>query len=480
MLGPRVTTRTALFANATPDGLMTPPQRKEERPLAALLAPDIVILLEESPESVAAETEEMHPADLADVAEAMPRELVRALLGALPKDRAADLLEYLDEELRADVLEEMTPQQAASLVTAMTPDDRADVLEELEEEHADEILAEIPTEARRETERLLAYDPESAGGLMTTEFVSVAATMSVEAALAAVRTLARAGRREAMHAIYTTDIEGRVEGVLSLRELLAAPEGARIADIAWEEVVTVPATADRAEVARITREYDLVAVPVVDDSSRLVGVVTVDDVIDAIVEEQTEDMQKFGAVQPLEEPYFQAGFWSLARKRGGWLVVLFVGEMFTATALHHYEAVLQTVTALMFFVPLIISSGGNSGSQSATLITRALAVGDVALRDTLIVLRRELGQGLVLGAFLGSIGLLRALMWGHGMPIATVVGLTLLCVVLVGTLVGAALPLIFTKLGFDPAVASSPFVSSLVDVAGIVVYLTIAIQLLHL
>jgi magnesium transporter len=459
---------------------MTPPQRKEERPLAALLAPDIVILLEESPESVAAETEEMHPADLADVAEAMPRDMVRALLGALPKDRAADLLEYLDEELRADVLEEMTPQQAASLVTAMTPDDRADVLEELEEEHADEILAEIPTEARRETERLLAYDPESAGGLMTTEFVSVAATMSVEAALAAVRTLARAGRREAMHAIYTTDADGRVEGVLSLRELLAAPEGARIADIAWEEVVTVPATADRAEVAQITREYDLVAVPVVDDNSRLVGVVTVDDVIDAIVEEQTEDMQKFGAVQPLEEPYFQASFWSLARKRGGWLVVLFVGEMFTATALRHYEGVLQTVTALMFFVPLIISSGGNSGSQSATLITRALAVGDVALRDTLIVLRRELGQGLVLGAFLGTIGLLRALMWGHGMPIASVVGLTLLCVVLVGTLVGAALPLIFTKLGFDPAVASSPFVSSLVDVAGIVVYLTVAIQLLHL
>lgn len=459
---------------------MTPPQRKEERPLAALLAPDIVILLEESPASVAAETEEMHPADLADVAEAMPPDMVRALLGALPKDRAADLLEYLDEELRADVLEEMTPQQAASLVSAMTPDDRADVLEELEEEHAGEILAEIPTEARRETERLLAYDPESAGGLMTTEFVSVAATMSVEDTLTAVRTLARAGRREAMHAIYTTDADGRVEGVLSLRELLAAREGARIADIAWEEVVTVPATADRAEVAQITREYDLVAVPVVDESSRLVGVVTVDDVIDAIVEEQTEDMQKFGAVQPLEEPYFQTGFWSLARKRGGWLVLLFVGEMFTGTALRHYESVLETMTVLMFFVPLIISSGGNSGSQSATLITRALAVGDVALHDSLIVLRRELGQGLALGTFLGAIGYVRALMWGTPSDIAAVVAFTLLSVVLLGTLVGAALPLVFTRLGFDPAIASSPFVASLVDVAGLVVYFTIAIHLLRL
>ena len=459
---------------------MTPPQRKEERPIAALLAPDILALLDEEPQSVAAETEEMHPADLADVAEAIPREMVPILLAALPKERAADVLEYLDEELRAEVLEEMTAKQAASLVSHMTPDDRADVLEELEEEHADDILAEIPAEARRETERLLAFDPESAGGIMTTEFVSVAASMTVEDALAQVRVIARGGRKEAMHSIYATDAEGRVQGVMSLRELLAAPEGARIADVAWEEVVTVPATADRSEVAQLTREYDLVAVPVVDEGSRIIGVVTVDDVIDALVEEQTEDVQKLGAVQPLDEPYFATGFWNLARKRGGWLILLFIEEMFTGTALRHYSGVLESVTALMFFVPLIVSSGGNSGSQSATLITRALAVGDVELRDTVRVLLREIGQGIALGAFLGVIGFFRALMWGNGVSIAWVIAFTLLGVVLIGTIVGAMLPLIFTKLGFDPAIASSPFVASLVDVAGIIVYFSIAIRLLHL
>ena len=459
---------------------MTPPPRKEERPVAALIAPDILALLEESPNDVAAETEEMHAADLADVAEALPIEQVRTLLRVLPAERAADVLEYLDEELRSELLEQMTPAQAARLVSEMTPDDRVDALEELEEERAEEILAEIAPEARRETEKLLTYAPDSAGGLMTTEFVQVPETLTVDEALASVRRIARAGRREAMHAVYVTNEQGALRGVMSLRELLAAAEGTRVSDVAWEEVVSVPATTDRAEVARMTSEYDLVAVPVIDDAGRVIGVVTVDDVIDAIVEEQTEDVQKLGAVQPLEEPYFQAGFWSIARKRGGWLILLFIEEMFTGTALRHYESTLASALALTFFIPLIISSGGNSGSQSATLITRALAVGDVEMRDAVRVFMRELGQGLVLGAFLGAIGFGRALMWGNGPDLAWVVAITLLSVVITGTVVGAMLPLAFTKLGFDPAIASSPFVASLVDVAGIIIYFNVAIYLLGL
>ena len=459
---------------------MTPPQRKEERPVAALIAPDILALLEESPADVAAETEEMHAADLADVAEALPLEQVRILLRVLPAARAADVLEYLDEELRSELLEEMSAAQAAKLVSEMTPDDRVDVLEEMEEERAEQILAEIPAEARRETEKLLRYAPDSAGGIMTTEFVQVPETMTVDEALISVRRIARAGRREAMYAIYVTDAQGILHGVLSLRELLAAAEGTRVSDVAWEEVVSVPASTDRAEVARVVSEYDLVAVPVVDDAGRVIGVVTVDDVIDAMVEEQTEDVQKLGAMQPLEEPYFQAGFWSIARKRGGWLTLLFIEEMFTGTALRHYESTLASAIALTFFIPLIISSGGNSGSQSATLITRALAVGDVDMRDVMRVFLRELGQGLVLGAFLGAIGFGRALMWGNGNDVATVVALTLLFVVITGTVVGAMLPMVFTKLGFDPAIASSPFVASLVDVAGIIIYFNIAIHLLGL
>ena len=455
-------------------------QRKEERPIAALLAPDIIELLETAPQAVAAETEEMHPADLADVAEAMEREQVALLLRVLPKERAADVLEYLDEELRTELLEEMSASQAAQLVSEMTPDDRADVLEELEEQHAGEILLAIPDEARQETERLLAYEPDTAGGIMTTEFVSLPETMVVDEAIARVRALARAGRREAMYAIYATDERGVLRGVMSLRELLAAPDGSRVAEIAWQEVAAVLPTADRAEVARMTTEYDLVAVPVVDEGGHILGVVTVDDVIDAIVEEQTEDVQMLGAVQPLEEPYFQAGFWSIARKRGGWLVLLFAAEMFTATVLHSYDVMLGQVVALAMFIPLIISSGGNSGSQSATLITRGLAVGDVELRDALRVVVREVGQGILLGAVLGTIGYASASAWGYGGSVATVIALTLFLVVITGTLVGGMLPLVLTRLGFDPALASSPFVSSLVDIAGILIYVNIAIRVLAL
>lgn len=452
---------------------------KEERPVAALLVPDILVLLDESPQNVAAETEELHPANLADIAEALPHDRLVQLMGALPADRAADVLEYLDEELRTELFDALSARQAAELMARMTPDDRADALEDLEEERADEILAEISSEARGETERLLAYEPDTAGGLMTTEFISVSEDMSVDAALESVRASARAGRKEAMYTIYALDALGKLRGVFSLRELLAAPPGTRVADIAWEDIVSAPATADREEVARLTSKYDLVAVPVVDQQGRLLGVVTVDDVIDAIVEEQTEDVQRLGAVEPLEAPYFQASFWSIARKRAGWLVLLFVAELLTATAMARYEATLAGALALVFFVPLIISSGGNSGSQSATLITRALAVGDVDLRDAVRVLTREGLQGLALGAFLGVFGFIRVILGGEPTSFALVVGVTLLAVVITGTLVGATLPLVFTRLGFDPAIASSPFVASFVDVVGILIYFSFAAWLLN-
>ncbi len=458
---------------------MTPPQRTQDRELAALLAPDILVLLEESPGDVAAETEELHPKHLADVAEMLPREKLGEFLRVLGSSRAADVVEYLDDEVRIALLEDMSTEQAVALVSEMTPDDRADVLEELEEETADEILHDLPDAAREETERLLQYDQDSAGGLMTTEFVSVPQGLSVPEALVQVRTAARSGRKEAMHAIYVVDDRGVLTGVMSLRELIAAPDDARVGDIAWSEIVQLNATADREEVTRVTSEYDLVVVPVVDAFGRIIGVITVDDVIDAIVEVQTEDAQKQGAVQPLEEPYFQASFWSVARKRVGWLVFLFIGEMFTGTAMRHYEDTLAAALTLTLFIPLIISSGGNSGSQSATLITRALAVGDVEIGDALRVFRRELGQGIVLGACLGVIGYVRALMWNTDPAIALVVSLTLVAVVIVGAVAGAMLPLLFKRLNFDPAIASSPFVASLVDITGLVVYFSLARQLLR-
>jgi magnesium transporter len=467
---------------------VSPEQREKERSVAALVAPDILDLLRSAPAAVAAETEELHPADLADVAELLPRELIAPLLAALPAGRAASVMEYLDEELRTEVLEAMDAEQAAGLLARMTPDERTDALEELDEETADEILEELPEPARRETERLLEYAPDTAGGLMTTEFVSVEETATVEAALSAVRGIARAGRREAMGTVYTVDARGMVTGVLSLRELLAAPEGARLVDVAWTEVVSVPATADREEVAQLTSNYDLAAVPVVDADHRLLGVVTVDDVIDVIQEEQTEDVQKLGGMEALEEPYMQSGFFTLLRKRAGWLTVLFVGEMFTAAAMARYQAELDSAIILALFIPLIISSGGNSGSQATSLILRALALKEVELSDWWRVAARELPSGLALGAILGVVGVVRVMSWhalglqdfgGHPGLVATTVGLSLVGVVTFGTLVGSMLPFLLRRFGFDPASASAPLVATLVDVTGLVIYFSVALVILR-
>ena len=459
----------------------------DDRSVAVLLAPDILVMLEESPDAIAAETEELHAKDLADVAQALPQEMVAPFLSALPVERAADVLEYLNEDLRSEVLETMSPRQAAELVTEMTPDDRADTLEGLEEETTEEILSEIPAAERAETEKLLAYEPDTAGGLMTTEFVSVSEDTPVDEALAAVRRIARSERREAMNTIYTTDSAGRVKGVMSLRELLAAPEGGKVSDIAWQEVQTVPVTSDREEVAKLVREYDLVAVPVVDENGVIQGVVTVDDVIDALVEEHTEDVQRFGGMEALDMPYTQIGFFSMIGKRAPWLAALFLSEMLTTTAMGHFQGELEKAVVLALFVPLIISSGGNSGSQATSLIIRSLALGEINLRDWWKIMLRELPSGLMLGTILGLMGIGRILLWQnlgianypHPNLLALTIGVALVGVVTFGSLAGSMLPFILQRLGFDPASASAPFVATLVDVTGLSIYFYVALLILR-
>jgi magnesium transporter len=465
--------------------LHTPTGEYKVRGMAALLAPDILELLDEDPGNLGTETEEIHPADLADIVEALPRERVADLLRALPQERAADILEYLDDELRSEVLEGLPTRQAAALVSEMTPDERADVLEEMEEERADEILAKIPEAEREETERLLAYDADTAGGLMTTEFVSVNENERVEDALAGVRRIARGGRREAMHAIFAVDTSGAVVGVMSLHELLAAPEGALIRDVAWEEVVTVPPTMDREEVAQLTSNYDLVVLPVVDENNHILGVVTVDDVIDALVEEHTEDVQRFGGMEALDEPYTQIGFFQMIRKRGGWLSILLIGEMGTAAVMKHFELEIGRALVLTLFIPMIMSSGGNSGSQATSLIIRAMALGEVKLKDWWRVALRELPSGVALGILLGLLGVLRVFVWqyfdiggGYGphyLAIAAVVGFALVGVVTFGSLAGSMLPFVLRRIGFDPASASAPFVATLVDVTALSIYFYVAL-----
>ena len=466
---------------------MTPARDPQDRPLAALVAPDILELLEESPAAIAAEVEEMHPADLADVAELIPRAQVAQFIAALPPARAADVLEYLDEELRVELLEQIPTEQAAALVSQMTPDDRTDVLEEMDEEVAEEIVSEMPAETRAETERLREFEPDTAGGLMTTEFVSVPATASVDDTLEAVRALARSGRKEATYAIYAADTEGRLAGVLSLRELLGAAPGARISDVAWTEVVSVAPDTHRQDVAQLTANYDLIAVPVVSQSGHLMGVVTVDDVIDAMQEEQTEDIQRLGGMEALEEPYTSISFWGMIRKRGGWLTVLFLGQFLTASAMQGFGDELERALVLSLFIPLIVSSGGNSGSQATSMIIRAMALGEITLKDWWRVALRELPTGLTLGLLLGALGFLRIALWQqlglanygtHYVLLGLTVGLAVVGVVAFGSLIGSMLPFALRRFGLDPASASAPFVATLVDVSGVIIYFTVALLLL--
>lgn len=467
---------------------MTPTRDPRDKPVAALVAPDILELLGESPADIASETEEMHPADLADVAELIPREQVLAFFRTLPHARAADVLEYLDEDLRSELLEELPTDVAASLMSQMTPDDRTDVLETMDEEVAEEIVSELSAEARAETERLLQFEPDTAGGLMTTEFVSVSAEMAVDEALEGVRTLARSGRREATYAIYATDPQGRLAGVLSLRELLGAAPGAKISDVAWTEVVSISPNTDRQELVRLTADYDLIAVPVVSESGHVMGVVTVDDVIDVIQEEQTEDVQKMGGMQALDVPYTSIGFWGMIRKRGGWLMVLFVGELLTASAMQGFEDELKRALVLSLFIPLIVSSGGNSGSQATSLIIRAMALGEVTLKDWWRVAVRELPTGVTLGVILGLIGVTRIILWqrlgiwdygDHYVLLSFTVGISVVGVVAFGTMIGSMLPFALRRFGLDPASASAPFVATLVDVTGVIIYFMVALALLR-
>jgi len=439
---------------------------------AALLLPEVLQMLRESPEALGEALSEAHSADISTLVEAMREAERRALFAALPPAQAAGIMEYLDDAMQAEVLGLLDVPRGAAIVAALPPDERADVLRRFPSARAAALLARLDPKLRAETHHLLTYDPQSAGGLMTTEFVALPQTTTVGEALAHLRGAAL--HKEAVYSVYATDGEQRLTGVASLRDLLRAPAEDEVASVMNRSVVAVPADTDQEEVARVISKYDLMALPVVDAERRLLGVVTVDDVVDVLVEESTEDVQKMGAVSPVDEPYLRAGFWLLTWKRAGWLLVFFVGELFTTIVLKNYERELAKTMSLVFFLPLIVACGGNAGSQSAMLITRGLAVGELQVRDVLRVSWRESAMGLALGAVLGVAGFVRALFWGQTVAFAVVVGTTLVGVVTLGSLVGATLPLFFKRLGFDPAITSSPFVASLVDVLGLILYLSIA------
>jgi magnesium transporter len=279
---------------------------------------------------------------------------------------------------------------------------------------------------------------------------------------------------ETIYYVYTLSAGKRLEGVVSLRDLLLADPNQKVAEVMTSNVIAVPPDMDQEEVAKRIAKYDLYGIPVIDVKSTLLGVITVDDVIDVLTQEQTEDVQRLAGVEPLEASYFQTTFWTFIRKRATWLVILFVEEFFTGSALRHYDTVIQAVAKLSYYVPLLISTGGNSGSQSASLIIRGLAVGEVKMSDWWRIAGRELAQGLVLGLILAAVGIVRVTMWGDGPRFAILIGGTLVSIVIMGCVVGSMLPLALRRVGFDPATSSTPFIASLVDVLGIIIYFNIA------
>jgi len=373
------------------------------------------------------------------------------------------------------------PQQARAWLRLLPPDDLADVIQAAPPEARHRLLALLDNGARKEIVALLAYAEDDAGGLMNPRYARLRPDMSVDEAASYLRRQARE-HAETMYYVYVLDQEQKLLGVVSVRDLLMAPQDRKVRDIMRTDVVTAPEDLDQEALSQLFAEHDFIAMPVVDAQGHMKGIVTVDDIVDVVQEEATEDIQKIGGMEALDAPYLEVGFGHMVRKRAGWLAALFIGEMLTATAMGYFEKQIARAVVLALFVPLIISSGGNSGSQASTLVIRAMALQELRLRDWWRVVRREIAAGLSLGAILASIGLVRILAWQglfglygeHYMLIAITVAASLIGVVMWGTMVGATLPMLLTKLGFDPASASAPFVATLVDVSGIVIYFTVA------
>ena len=399
----------------------------------------------------------------------------------LSANEAADFFLALSTHDQAGLLQELGPERSRPWMRLLAPDDAADVLQSLEPDERASFLALLDPATLGEVSALLAYAEDAAGGVMNPRYMRLRPDISVEVAIRYLRRQAIRGI-EVIDYAYVLAPDMRLLGVISFRELFAAPPERLVRDIMHTDLVIVTEETDQEAVAHLLIEEGLLAIPVIDAEGRMKGVVTADDVVGVVQEEATEDIQKIGGSEALDEPYLQIGFGDMVRKRGRWLAVLFVGEMLTATAMGFFEKEIARAVILALFVPLIISSGGNSGSQAATLVIRAMALSEVRLRDWWRVARREILTGLVLGLLLGLIGLVRILVWQavgavygeHYLLVALTVAGSLLGVVMFGTLAGSMLPFVLRRFGADPASASAPFVATLVDVTGLVIYFTVA------
>jgi magnesium transporter len=399
----------------------------------------------------------------------------------LKRDDADDFFLQLSARDRAQLLTALPVGERRLWLRLLAPDDAADLIQEAPAGRREEFLTLLDEATRREVKGLLDYAEDEAGGLMNTRYSRLRTDMTVDEAISYLRKDARA-REKTVYYVFVVDPEEHLLGVVSFRDLLVAPGDKLIRDVMRTEVISAREDLDQEALSKLFMRHHLLMMPVVDAEGRIKGVVNLNDIVDVVQEEATEDMQKLGAVAALDAPYLQIPLLQMIRKRAGWLAVLFLGEMLTATAMGQFEAEIARAVVLALFVPLIISSGGNSGSQATTLVIRAMALGEIRLRDWYRVVRREIATGLGLGLILASIGLVRILLWQwlfdaygeHYLPIALTVACSLVGVVLWGAVAGSILPFILRGLGLDPASASAPFVATLVDVTGLVIYFTVA------
>jgi magnesium transporter len=399
----------------------------------------------------------------------------------LTRDDADEFFLQLSARDRAQLVLTLPPAERRLWMRLLAPDDAADLIQEALAEERESLLTLLDDSTRREVKGLLDYAEDEAGGLMNTRYSRLRADMTVDEAISYLRRDAR-HREKTVYYVYVVDPEERLLGVVSFRDLIVAPGDRLVREVMRTEVISARDDLDQEALSQLFMRHHLLMMPIVDAEGRIKGVVNVDDIVHVVQEEATEDIQKIGGVATLEAPYLQVPLLVMIRKRAGWLAALFLGEMLTATAMGQFEAEIARAVVLALFVPLIISSGGNSGSQATTLVIRAMALGEVRLRDWWRVIRREVVTGLGLGAILASIGLIRIVLWQvlfnaygeHYFLVALTVAFSLVGVVLWGSVAGSILPFILRALGFDPASASAPFVATLVDVTGLVIYFSIA------
>jgi magnesium transporter len=463
-------------------------EREAEHGEKAPISPELLYLLAGDEEELQLACADLRPADIADALNRLPPAAAARVVGALPFHRAVQLFDEPELERRGELMERLDQTRAVPILEAMAADQQVELFRELPEPARDRLIHVLAAPTRDALKLLMRYAPTSAGGIMTTEFVAVPASWTAAQVKTYVHDVGNA--KETVYAIYVLEPgTQRLINVVSLREIMMAADDAPVTVLGEaRDPITVRPLTDREDVARIIGKYNLLAVPVVDEKRHVLGIVTVDDIIDALVSETTEDVQKFGGMEALDEPYTQISFRAMVRKRAGWLCALFLGEMLTATAMGYFEVEISKAVVLALFIPLIISSGGNSGSQATSLIIRAMALREVTLRDWWRVALRELPAGLTLGAILGLIGFVRITMWqalgwydygSHFMLVAATVSLALVGVVTFGSLAGSMLPFLLRRIGFDPASASAPFVATLVDVTGLVIFFTVALLLLR-